>query len=278
MNQAEYIYVKKKIRELTRFDLENYAGNQMMRRLDGFISRYKAENITDYFKLLENDARELEKLQDFLTIHVSEFFRDAAYFNVLQEKILPGLLRQNRRLNIWSAGCSNGAEPYSVAMILENISPGCIYRILATDIDNDILRRAAAGGPYKAADVRNVAQSIGLKYMNTKEGSYWVNENLRKKVVFRQHDLTRDAFEGGFDLIMCRNVVIYFSEEAKKKLKQNFCNALKLNGVLFIGGTETMLDAAGLGFERLSACFYRKTADISDKIQPAGVVANRSKI
>jgi chemotaxis protein methyltransferase CheR len=267
MNQEEYIYVKKKIRELTRFDLENYAGCQMMRRLDSFISRYKAANMADYFKLLENDARELEKLQDFLTIHVSEFFRDAAHFHILQEKVLPELLRQTKRLNIWSAGCSNGAEPYSVAMILENISPGVNHRILATDIDDDILSRAGAGGPYKVADIRNVAQSIGLKYLTIREGNYWVNENLRKRVLFRQHDLTRDSFEVAFDLIMCRNVVIYFSEEAKKKLKQRFNDALKVNGVLFIGGTETMLDSAGLGFERIFQCFYRKTAEITNKIK-----------
>jgi len=271
MNQEEYIYVKKKVRELTKFDLEHYASNQMMRRLDSFISRSKTTNITDYFKLLENDVKELEKLQDFLTIHVSEFFRDAAHFHVLQEKVLPELLRQNKRLNIWSAGCSNGSEPYSVAMILENLAPDMDHRILATDIDTDILKKAAAGGPYKPADVKNVAQCLGLKYLTFNEGSYWVKDDLRKKVTFRQHDLTRDPFEGAFNLIMCRNVVIYFSEEAKKKLKEKFYNSLKINGVLFIGGTETMLDAAELGFQRLVACFYRKTTDILSKPRTAAV-------
>jgi chemotaxis protein methyltransferase CheR len=271
MNQEEYIYVKKKVRELTKFDLEHYASNQMMRRLDSFIARSKTANVTDYFKLLEKDVNELEKLQDFLTIHVSEFFRDATHFHVLQEKVLPELLRQNKRLNIWSAGCSNGSEPYSVAMILENLAPEMGHRILATDIDTDILKKAAAGGPYKPADVKNVAQCLGLKYLTFNEGSYWVKEDLCKKVTFRQHDLTRDPFEGAFNLIMCRNVVIYFSEEAKKKLKERFYSSLKTNGVLFIGGTETMLDAAELGFQRLFACFYQKTTDILSKPRTAAV-------
>jgi chemotaxis protein methyltransferase CheR len=265
MNQEEYIYVKKKIRELTKFDLDNYTSGQMMRRLDGYISRTKTSGVEEYFKLLEKDVQELAKLQDFLTINVSEFFRDAAYFGILQNKILPDLLRQNNRLNIWSAGCSNGAEPYSVAMILDNLTPDINHRILATDIDNNILSQAKAGGPYRASDIRNVAKSFGLKHLTFKDGSYWVAEELRKKVMFRQHDLTRDPFEKAFDLIMCRNVVIYFSVEAKKALKKKFYDSLKINGVIFIGGTETMLDAVDLGFERLLPCFYRKTADIPNK-------------
>jgi chemotaxis protein methyltransferase CheR len=271
LNEEEYIYVKKKIRELTRFDLDNYGSGQMMRRLDGFISRAKAANVADYFKLLENDIKELEKLQNFLTINVSEFFRDTAHFNVLQYQVLPDLLRQTKRLNIWSAGCSNGAEPYSVAMILENLTPGVNHRIMATDIDKNILAQAAAGGPYKESDIRNVAKVFGLKHLTIKDGSYWVAEELRKRVMFHQHDLTRDLFEGAFDLIMCRNVVIYFSEEAKKKLRKRFSDALKVNGVLFIGGTETMLDAAILGFQRLYACFYKKTADVPNVVKTAAV-------
>lgn len=267
MNQEEYIYVKKKIRELTKVDLDNYGSGQMIRRLDGFISRTKAVNMAEYFKLLEKDVKELARLQDFLTINVSEFFRDIAHFSVLQDKVLPELLKQNKRLNIWSAGCSNGAEPYSVAMILENIAPEINHRILATDIDKNILIQASAGGPYRASDIRNVARAFSLKYLSVKDGAYWVSEGLRKKVTFRQHDLMRDTFEGAFDLIICRNVVIYFTDEAKKKLKQKFHNSLKMNGILFIGGTETMLDAAGLGFQRMYNCFYRKTADIQNKLR-----------
>jgi len=271
MNAEEYIFVKKKIRELTRFDLDNYGSGQMMRRLDGFISRTKAENVAHYFKLLENDIKELEKLQDFITINVSEFFRDTPHFNVLQSQVLPDLLRQAKRLNIWSAGCSNGAEPYSVAMILENLTPGVNHRIMATDIDKNIIAQAAAGGPYKESDIRNVAKVFGLKHLVVKDGGYWVSEELRKKIIFHQHDLTRDAFEGAFDLIMCRNVVIYFSDEAKKKLRKKFYDALKVNGVLFIGGTETMLDAGALGFQRVCACFYKKTADIPNVVKTAAI-------
>jgi chemotaxis protein methyltransferase CheR len=260
MNDEEYILVKKKVREMTKVDLDNYGTNQMKRRLESFITRSKSPTLAEYFKLLEEDAKQLEKLRDFLTINVSEFFRDTAHFSVLQDVILPELLNTSKVLNIWSAGCSNGGEPYSVAMLLDMLSPGIAHRILATDIDTAILERATAGGPYHQADIRNVPKFMTLKYFNCRNNEYWVNDDIRRRVIFRQHDMTRNPFETSFDLIMCRNVVIYFSDEAKKKLKKHFFDSLKNSGILFIGGTETMLDASNLGFQRLYPCFYRKTA------------------
>jgi len=267
MNAQEFIYVKKKIRELTQFDLDNYGHNQMIRRLDGYISRYKLENVAQFCKMLERDKNELEKLENFLTINVSEFFRDLAQFKMLQEKIMPAMLNNNSGLNIWSAGCSNGAEVYSVAILLDRLSPYREHRILATDIDKKILNRAAAGGPYKDPEIRNVSKALKAMYFTNDNGDFRVIDRIRKKVEFRLHDLTRDPFEDNFDLIICRNVVIYFSTEAKKAIRKKFLDALKLNGVLFIGATETMLDTKSNGFQRLSPCFYQKIADMSDKYQ-----------
>ena len=265
MNAEEFIYVKKKIRELTQFDLDNYGRNQMIRRLDGFISRLKVNSVAQYCKLIERDTQELEKLQNFLTINVSEFFRDPAQFKILQEDMLPALLRSNLKLNIWSAGCSNGAEAYSVAILLDRLSPYRDHRILATDIDKNIISQATAGGSYKAADIRNVPQALVEKYFTNNDGDIQVIDRIRKKVTFKLHDLTRDPFEKNFDLIVCRNVVIYFSAETKKKLRREFLNALKINGLFFIGATETMLDTRDTGFQRLSSCFYRKKSDVLDR-------------
>ena len=264
MNAEEFIYVKKKIRELTQFDLDNYGKNQMLRRLDGFISRVKVDNVVQYCKLLERDKQELEKLQNFLTINVSEFFRDPAQFKILQAEVLPELLHNNLKLNIWSAGCSNGAEVYSLAILLDRLSPYRDHRILATDIDKTILKQAAAGGPYRTADIRHVPPALLEKYFTNADDNIYVIDRIRKKVDFQFHDLTRDPFEGNFDLIICRNVVIYFSNETKKKLRVGFFNALKNNGILFIGATETMLDKE-LGFQRLSPCFYRKKVNVPDR-------------
>jgi chemotaxis protein methyltransferase CheR len=263
VTEEEYIYLKKKIRELTRFDLDNYVSKQMMRRLDGYITRSKAAGISQYCHLLEKSPEEINKLQDFLTINVSEFFRDLPYFRELKEKILPVLLKNNLQLNIWSAGCSNGSEAYSIAIMLDQLSPYRKHRILATDIDKGVLAQAIAGGPYRDADIRNSTPEIVEKYFIKAGDNYSINDNIRKKIIFKEHDLTRDPFETDFDLIICRNVVIYFNDEAKKKLRRRFIDALKLNSILFIGATETMLDANDTGFVRLSPCFYRKVTNTS---------------
>jgi chemotaxis protein methyltransferase CheR len=189
---------------------------------------------------------------------VSEFFRDLSYFKTLREVILPEILRNYIRLNIWSAGCSNGAEPYSIAIILDNISPYGAHRILATDIDEGSLIKAMGGGPYRADEIRNVPPQLRNHFIKTAEG-YEVTRKIREMVEFRRHDLFKDNFEDGFNLIICRNVVIYFSYEAKNKLYHKFNNSLKDDGVLFIGGTEAMLDASDMRFQMLRTCFYRKS-------------------
>jgi chemotaxis protein methyltransferase CheR len=267
MNAEEFNYVKKKIRELTQFDLDNYGYNQMIRRLDGYIMRFKVRNVVQFCKLIERDKHELEKLKKFLTINVSEFFRDAVQFRLLQDEILPSLLKKNLGLNIWSAGCSNGAEAYSVAILLDRLSPYRKHRILATDIDKVILDHAADGGPYGAAEVRNVPPVLREKYFTEDDGAFRVVGRIRDKVNFGVHDLTRDPFENNFDLVICRNVVIYFAGETKKIIRKKFLDSLKENGILFIGATETMLDARDNGFQRLSACFYRKKSSVPETIE-----------
>jgi chemotaxis protein methyltransferase CheR len=265
MTDQEYILIKKKVRELIKLELDYYNVNQMMRRLDGFIIRSKAAGVAQYCQLLDNNPAEVAKLENFLTINVSEFFRDAVHFKVLKEKILPAILQENLQLNIWSAGCSNGAEAYSIAILLDKLSPYRTHRILATDIDKSILAQAMAGGPYHAADIKSVPPELVEKYFRKTGEDYNVVDHIRSKVTFKQHDLTRDPFEGNFDLIICRNVVIYFTDEAKKKLRKRFIDAMKLNGVLFIGATETMLDASDTGFLRMSPCFYKKVLDTAAK-------------
>ena len=262
MNEIEYECLKRKIRQLIYIDLNNYKENQMMRRLDGFISRTKATDIIQYCSRLDNDPAETIKLRNFITINVSEFYRDLMHFETLRKTILPGLLRNRPRLNIWSAGCSDGEEPYSVAVILDELTPGVRHRIYATDIDKESLSKAMSGGPYQTAEIRNVPQSLLCKYFNSCEDGYWVNERMRDRIIFSSHDLTRGKFAFGFDLIICRNVTIYFSNEAKRLLNLKFLNSLKENGVLFIGATETMLDASEIGFQRLYSCFYKKNTAI----------------
>jgi chemotaxis protein methyltransferase CheR len=258
MNEIEYECLKRKIRQLMQIDLNNYKENQMIRRLDGFISRAKTTDILQYCRSLDNDPAEVTKLRSFITINVSEFYRDIMHFDTLRKSILPELLKTNPRLNIWSAGCSDGEEPYTLAVILNELTPGVKHRIFASDIDKESLAKASAGGPYLTHEIRNLPQPWLAKYFNCAENGYTVNERLRDKVSFSLQDLTADKFPYGFDMIICRNVTIYFSNETKRILSLKFLNALKDNGILFIGATETMLDANEIGFARLHPCFYRK--------------------
>lgn len=275
MNDQEYCYLKQKSLVLTGIDLDCYKDQQMRRRLDGFMTS-QSLSVVPYCETLRRDPTALRKLRDFLTINVSEFFRDKQHFETLKTVILPDLLRRNRRLNIWSAGCSHGAEAYSVAMLLDEISPGTAHRVLATDIDEKVLGIARHGGPYSASDVAGVESWRLLKYFSKSDGGYWIADRMRKQVEVRCLNLLGDPFESGFDLITCRNVVIYFTEVAKSNLIRKFHRALKSNGVLFMGASETLVVTPESEFERLGICFYQKRS--SGTPEPAHCVAATARV
>lgn len=258
MNDREYLYLTRKVLELTSINLDNYKSQQMRRRLNTFVSHTQAKNVVEYARMIKQDQNMLKKFRDFLTINVSEFFRDPSPFEKLRTLALPQLLKNTSRLNIWSAGCSHGAEPYSIAMILEDISFRHDHKILATDIDESILDRARAGGPYSPEELKNVPRILLRKYFATADDGYMIIDKIKQMVEFRRQNLLCDSFEQGFDLIVCRNVTIYFTDEAKRELNHRFYRSLKDGGVLFIGGTEVMLDFSDIGFERLGTCFYQK--------------------
>ena len=258
MNDAEYHYLTTAVRRLTGIDLDAYKAHQMRRRLEGFLARAGAPSMAAYVALLQREPAALRQLRDFLTINVTEFFRDPPQFQMLREEVLPALGKRSPRLSIWSAGCSTGAEPYSVALLLEELWPGSHHRILATDVDDGALDRARAGGPYTDAEVRNVPRATLLTRFTKQDGGYWVAQELRHRVTFQQHNLLRDPFPTDLDLVLCRNVVIYFSDEAKAALYARFHRALKPHGVLFTGGTETLYGGHDAAFQRLGGCFYRK--------------------
>ena len=122
MNEKDYAYLAEIVNQLTEINLSDYKTTQMYRRLDSFIKNYNVPDIAAYCDLLRKDAGAVSRLRNFLTINVSEFFRDKEYFNTLEKVVLPDLLRQSSDLAVWSAGCSNGAEAYSIALILEEIN------------------------------------------------------------------------------------------------------------------------------------------------------------
>jgi chemotaxis protein methyltransferase CheR len=258
MDDKEYTFLKSKILKITNLDINCYKNQQMRRRLDAYVAKQNFPNVAAYCSMLENSLDKQRELLDYMAINVSEFFRDVTQFKILKSEVLPKLLEISTRLNIWSAACSCGQEPYTMAMLLEEMSPIYRHRIFATDIDETALDQARNGGPYTPYDVRNVEKNLLEKYFVKKESTYWVNEKIKKKVIFQHHNILNDHFEQNFDLIVCRNVIIYFSEDVRDGLYKKFHNSLKPTGVLFLGGSEVVLRPWDQGYAMLHPAFYKK--------------------
>jgi chemotaxis protein methyltransferase CheR len=264
MEVLEYNYIKRKILILTGVDLNGYKSSQMQRRLDTFLQRSSCPTWQNYFAGIANNPAAIRKLRDYLTINVSSFFRDVKKFDYLREKILPELLSHRSTLRVWSAGCSRGHEPYSLAMMLaEAIGPKGPHYILATDLDHSALAWAQAGGPYLTDEVASVPSLWLQRYFNLRPDGYYVNEALRRRITFREHNLLHDPSDQGFDLIVCRNVVIYFTGEAKDQIYSSFYQSLRPGGILFVGGTEIVSQASDIGFEPVGISFYQRRNNVA---------------
>ncbi|BDG59419.1 CheR family methyltransferase [Caldinitratiruptor microaerophilus] len=255
MNLEGYPVFRRTVKTLTGIDLDAYKGNQLERRLQGILRRVGVPDLIQYSRLLQSDSRRLQEFRDFLTINVTEFFRNPDRFEDLKHKVLPALLRERRPLRIWSAGCSTGAEPYSIAIILDEIDPGGRHDILATDVDATALAQAREA-VYQEREMKEVSPARRRRYFTETPSGWQVVPHIRSAVRFVQHNLLSDPFPGDLDLIVCRNVVIYFAEEAKTALYERFRRSLRPGGVLFVGGTESLLRARELGFTPLLPFFY----------------------
>jgi len=257
--RADFEALKAYVLRKTGIDLNLYKAQQMHRRLMGLVERANLKSFSDYLKLLDCQPEEMATFLDRMTINVSELFRNADKWTEMREKVLPRMLKERRPLRVWSAGCSFGAEPYTIAMILDDLAPGMKHYILATDIDQKILDKARRG-VFTEPDVKNVPDAYRRKHIEAKGDEYCVTAGLRDRIAFRRHNLLRDPFEHDFDLICCRNVVIYFTDEAKDELFKRFCQALRPSGTLFIGGTERIFNYREIGMDTKIPFFYERVS------------------
>ena len=259
MEPWEYSYIQRKLRELIGIDLSYYKNAQMERRLAAYLARSNQSSWPRFFRTIEHNPAEIARLEEYLTINVSSFFRDFERYQHLWTVILPALLHDRPNLRAWSAGCSRGHEPYSLAMLLaETSGPYRQHQILGTDIDRSVLEAATAGGPYPPNEVAAMPEDVRNQYLRAEHGHYWVTGQIRRKVIFSRHDLLADPFQSALDLIICRNVVIYFTPEVKDRLYRSFRDALRPGGVLFVGGTEIVHGAADIGLQLIGPSFYRR--------------------
>lgn len=252
-----YEWFKSKILQLTKIDLNSYKERQMKRRIDVLISRNNINNYEEYFKLLQSDKSVLKQFVNYLTINVSEFYRNPEQWNVFEQLILPELMKKSGRLKIWSAACSTGDEPYTIAMILLEHMNAAQFEILATDIDDQALEKAQ-NGLYNSKSISGLPHKYMKYFTEINPKTYQISNSLIKQIKFKQHNLLLDRYEGNFDLIVCRNVLIYFTDDAKSKIYQNFNQSLKFGGVLFIGNTEQIIAPKTFGFNSIKSFFYIK--------------------
>ncbi|WP_121662595.1 CheR family methyltransferase [Metabacillus litoralis] len=257
MVDQDYELFIKNIKEKSGIDLSLYKEAQMKRRL---ISLYEKRGFSSFSEFYGGISKQNELYFEFLdrmTINVSEFYRNYKRWQVLEEKILPKLLEKNANLKVWSAACSTGEEPYTIAMILSKLLPLSKVKVLATDIDENVIARAKLG-IYPERSLNEVPDDIKRKYFKKEGTNYIVNEDIKKTVTFKKQNLLSDPFDSNFDLIVCRNVLIYFTEEAKEVLYMKFSNALKPNGVFFVGSTEQIFNADRFNFTSVDTFFYQK--------------------
>lgn len=247
----------KKVYNLTDIDLSMYKPRQMKRRIDSLISRNNSPNYNEYYKRITADDKLLKEFINYLTINVSQFFRNPAQWDILRRDIIPGIIENNRELKMWNAGCATGEEPYSLVMTMANFIPLSKIRILATDIDEEVLTKAKTG-KYNAKSLENLPKTLQNKYFHEKDGMYYINDKIKDCVVFKKHNLLKDPYPNNCDLIICRNVLIYFTEEAKDKLYKKFYDALKPGGVFFVGSTEQIIFPRKYGYAPIRTFFYRK--------------------
>lgn len=269
--ERDFNRVRKLVSEHTGISLSDAKRDLVYSRLSRRLRKLGLGEFDAYIKLLENseDDNELIEFTNAITTNLTSFFREDHHFQHLSKTLLPELIREKKktdgRLRIWSAGCSTGEEPYSLAMILRETlgrRPNLDVRILATDLDSNVLATAQAG-VYSEERLKGVSkarqQRWFLRGKGAKSGMVRAHPELQELISFRQLNLLREwPFQGPFDFIFCRNVVIYFDKPTQKVLFNRYADILRADGHLFLGHSETMFKVCDR-FELLGHTIYRRT-------------------
>ncbi|WP_066193208.1 MULTISPECIES: CheR family methyltransferase [Gracilibacillus] len=256
---SDYQQFIHKIYKKTGLDLSLYKEAQMKRRLTSLCQKRGFDSFLSYFHAINKDQQLLQEFLDKVTINVSEFYRNPSRWKVLERNVLPVFKQKRNKIKIWSAACSTGEEPYTLAIIASQIWGSHNIEIIATDIDPNVLARAKQG-IYKERALQEVSDPIKKKYFHQEGPTFKVDEKIKRTVTFKQHNLLADKYPMNVDIIVCRNVLIYFTEEAKQTIYNRFSQALAKDGVFFVGSTEQIFSPEQYGFRVLDTFFYEKQA------------------
>ena len=250
-----------RVRQICGVDLLQYKRGQMERRVRTWVQRRGAASLPVYADLLRRDPDEMDAFLDRVTINVSHLWRHEEQWEALRKDILPGVARDSGRIRAWSAGSSYGAEAYTLAAICKEAAPRAPISIVGTDLDRRMVARARTG-EFTAEDARVAPQGLLRKHFEAQDGGGWrASAELRGLARFEQGDLLRMPVpRGRYDLVMCRNTVIYFTEEVRDTLHRRLVDSLAPGGYLVVGTSERVADPRGLGLTSTHHFIYRKHA------------------
>jgi chemotaxis protein methyltransferase CheR len=241
------------------FNLDIYKDKCIRRRIAIRIRATHCRTAEEYGNLLRQNPLESDLLLKVLTIHVSQFFRNPSTFDKMRTEIIPYLFnatgtKEGEGLTFWSVGCASGEEPYSIALILKEFFPRETKKgrisILATDVDENILE-AARSGVYGEERLVEVPESMKERWFSKEEGKYFLVPEIKEMAEFRKMDLfDRESFPES-DLILCRNVLIYFEREQQERILNGFADVLRSGGILILGKSETLFGSIRARFQTI---------------------------
>jgi chemotaxis protein methyltransferase CheR len=256
----DFVALCELVRSLCGVDLGQYKRNQMERRVRTWTERRGTPDLAEYGRILRKDPAELDAFLDRVTINVSHLWRHEDQFEVLRTKILPDLTAERRRLKIWSAGSSYGAEAYTIAAVCRETIPGTPVEIVGTDLDKRMVARAREG-KFSSEDARTSPKALMQKHFEPQpDGGWAAKSELKRMVRFENGDLLRMAVPTArYDVVFCRNTVIYFTEEVRDALHERLVKALSPGGYLVVGTSERVADPRGLGLTSPYHFIYKKS-------------------
>jgi len=261
--------VRNLVKSHTGISLSDAKKDMVYSRLTRRLRKLGITRFSDYCKLVEDgDDEELIQFTNAITTNLTSFFREDHHFQYLAKTLLPDIVKRNkndRRIRIWSAGCSTGEEPYSLAITLKENIPGADtwdIKILATDLDSNVLN-TASNGIYNSDRINGLSNSRKSKWFlkgkGDNEGTVRVRPDLQEIISFKQLNLLNEwPAKGPFDFIFCRNVVIYFDKETQRVLFDRYANVLKPDAHLFIGHSESLFKVSDR-YKLLGQTIYQKT-------------------
>ena len=255
----EYVGFCTGIHRLCGIDLAQYKRPQMERRIRTFAERRGVTQLTEYLGVLGSSGAELDAFLDRVTINVSQLWRNPEQWELLARQVLPELAARPR-LRAWSAGSSYGAEAYTLAAVCCDVLPRVPVEIVGTDIDRRMVERARTG-VFSLDDARDAPRAQRARWFAERDGMLHADPKLKALCRFETGDLlTMRPRQGAYDLVLCRNTVIYFTPEVKDALHARLAAAVVPGGHFMVGSTERINDPAELGLEIAHPFVYRRVA------------------